>query len=208
MWKSTSRGFRVSMVKVGREFLRPSYGPSEVDPRFKKNSNQKQLSLKNCHGHNFQNITSQWNQSWLNTAAPPPPDGTFYSWTYLWNAQLKNLNLTWMNQKLTAELPTDFRKTFLHHFQSKHIWARWNDGSVFVFLPLVNWKQQRCALQYTPYQLQQSWSLDHFQIKYKYKHQIRKKDITKPQGCIFRLKCSHAELTKDHVLTSAYVNFF
>ena len=25
------------------------------------------------------------------------------------------------------------------------------------------------------------------------------------QGCIFRLTCSHRELTKDHVLTSAYV---
>ena len=25
------------------------------------------------------------------------------------------------------------------------------------------------------------------------------------QGCIFRLTCSQAELTKDHVLTSAYV---
>ena len=28
------------------------------------------------------------------------------------------------------------------------------------------------------------------------------------QGCIFRLKCSHPELTKDHVLTSAYVKIF
>ena len=28
------------------------------------------------------------------------------------------------------------------------------------------------------------------------------------QGCIFRLTCSHWELTKDHVLTSAYVKFF
>ena len=28
------------------------------------------------------------------------------------------------------------------------------------------------------------------------------------QGCIFRLTCSHAELTKDYVLTSAYVKFF
>ena len=28
------------------------------------------------------------------------------------------------------------------------------------------------------------------------------------QGCIFRLTCSHPELTEDHVLTSAYVNFF
>ena len=25
------------------------------------------------------------------------------------------------------------------------------------------------------------------------------------QGCIFRLTCSHPELTEDHVLTSAYV---
>ena len=25
------------------------------------------------------------------------------------------------------------------------------------------------------------------------------------QGCIFRLTCSHHELTEDHVLTSAYV---
>ena len=29
-----------------------------------------------------------------------------------------------------------------------------------------------------------------------------------PQGCIFRLTCSHRELTKDHVLTSTYVNIF
>ena len=28
------------------------------------------------------------------------------------------------------------------------------------------------------------------------------------QGCIFRLTCSHQELTKDHVLTSAYVKIF
>ena len=28
------------------------------------------------------------------------------------------------------------------------------------------------------------------------------------QGCIFRLTCSYPELTKDHVLTSAYVNIF
>ena len=28
------------------------------------------------------------------------------------------------------------------------------------------------------------------------------------QGCIFRLTCSHRELTKDHVLTSAYVKIF
>ena len=28
------------------------------------------------------------------------------------------------------------------------------------------------------------------------------------QGCIFRLMCSHRELTKDHVLTSAYVKIF
>ena len=28
------------------------------------------------------------------------------------------------------------------------------------------------------------------------------------QGCIFRLTCSHLELTKDHVLTSAYVKMF
>ena len=27
------------------------------------------------------------------------------------------------------------------------------------------------------------------------------------QGCIFRLTCSHPELTKDHVLTSAYVKY-
>ena len=27
-------------------------------------------------------------------------------------------------------------------------------------------------------------------------------------GCIFRLTCSHPELTKDHVLTSAYVKIF
>ena len=28
------------------------------------------------------------------------------------------------------------------------------------------------------------------------------------QGCIFRLTCSHHELTRDHVLTSAYVKIF
>ena len=28
------------------------------------------------------------------------------------------------------------------------------------------------------------------------------------QGCIFRLTCSHPELTKDHVPTSAYVKIF
>ena len=28
------------------------------------------------------------------------------------------------------------------------------------------------------------------------------------QGCIFRLTCSHGELTEDHVLTSAYVKIF
>ena len=28
------------------------------------------------------------------------------------------------------------------------------------------------------------------------------------QGCIFRLTCSHRELTEDHVLTSAYVKIF
>ena len=28
------------------------------------------------------------------------------------------------------------------------------------------------------------------------------------QGCIFRLMCSHRELTKDLVLTSAYVKIF
>ena len=28
------------------------------------------------------------------------------------------------------------------------------------------------------------------------------------QGCIFRLKCSHPEVTEDHVLTSAYVKIF
>ena len=28
------------------------------------------------------------------------------------------------------------------------------------------------------------------------------------QGCIFRLTCSHPELTEDHVLTSAYVRIF
>ena len=28
------------------------------------------------------------------------------------------------------------------------------------------------------------------------------------QGCIFRLTCSHPELTKDYVLTSVYVKIF
>ena len=32
--------------------------------------------------------------------------------------------------------------------------------------------------------------------------------VGQPQGCIFRLTCSHSELTKDHVLTSAYVKIF
>ena len=34
------------------------------------------------------------------------------------------------------------------------------------------------------------------------------KGITYRQGCIFRLTCSHRELTNDHVLTSAYVKIF
>ena len=33
-------------------------------------------------------------------------------------------------------------------------------------------------------------------------------DIDGGQGCIFRLMCSHRELTKDHVLTKAYVKIF
>ena len=32
--------------------------------------------------------------------------------------------------------------------------------------------------------------------------------IVKSQRCIFRLTCSHPELTEDHVFTSAYVKFF
>ena len=32
--------------------------------------------------------------------------------------------------------------------------------------------------------------------------------FTNHQGCIFRLTCSYPELTKDHVLTSAYVKIF
>ena len=32
--------------------------------------------------------------------------------------------------------------------------------------------------------------------------------LARIQGCIFRLTCSHHELTKDHVLTSAYVKIF
>ena len=32
--------------------------------------------------------------------------------------------------------------------------------------------------------------------------------INHHQGCIFRLTCSHRELTEDHVLTSAYVKIF
>ena len=32
--------------------------------------------------------------------------------------------------------------------------------------------------------------------------------MTHHQGCIFRLMCSHRELTKDRVLTSTYVKFF
>ena len=33
-------------------------------------------------------------------------------------------------------------------------------------------------------------------------------NITELQGCIFRLTCSHPELTEDHVLTSSYVKIF
>ena len=32
--------------------------------------------------------------------------------------------------------------------------------------------------------------------------------LARIQGCIFRLTCSQHELTKDHVLTTAYVKFF
>ena len=32
--------------------------------------------------------------------------------------------------------------------------------------------------------------------------------VGQPQGCIYRLTCSHSELTKDHVLTSAHVKIF
>ena len=42
-------------------------------------------------------------------------------------------------------------------------------------------------------------------------HQFRKVHACKSlchQGCIFRLTCSHPELTEDHVLTSAYVKIF
>ena len=34
------------------------------------------------------------------------------------------------------------------------------------------------------------------------------KNPSDPEGCIFRLMCSHPELTKDNVLTSAYVKIF
>ena len=33
-------------------------------------------------------------------------------------------------------------------------------------------------------------------------------NVSTVQGCIFRLTCSHHELIKDHVLTSAYVKIF
>ena len=33
-------------------------------------------------------------------------------------------------------------------------------------------------------------------------------DTHDEQGCIFRLTCSHPELTEDHVLTSGYVKIF
>ena len=36
---------------------------------------------------------------------------------------------------------------------------------------------------------------------------FRIKSLCWEQGCIFRLTCSHPELTEDHVLTSAYVKF-
>ena len=34
------------------------------------------------------------------------------------------------------------------------------------------------------------------------------KKVSQNQGCIFRLMCSYRRLTKDHVLTSAYVKIF
>ena len=33
-------------------------------------------------------------------------------------------------------------------------------------------------------------------------------DYDDDQGCIFRLTCSHPELTEDHVLTNAHVKVF
>ena len=36
----------------------------------------------------------------------------------------------------------------------------------------------------------------------------RKNQPISNQGCIFRLTCSHSGLTKDHVLTNAYIKFF
>ena len=41
--------------------------------------------------------------------------------------------------------------------------------------------------------------------QYKYVLFTTRDNCKRTQGCIFRLKCSHPELTKDHVLTSAYV---
>ena len=39
-------------------------------------------------------------------------------------------------------------------------------------------------------------------------YEISLRKIISRQGCIFRLTCSHPELTEDHVLTSAYVKIF
>ena len=36
----------------------------------------------------------------------------------------------------------------------------------------------------------------------------KSKHLNQHQGCIFRLTCSHPELTEDHVLTSAYAKIF
>ena len=41
-----------------------------------------------------------------------------------------------------------------------------------------------------------------------YSTQAGSQSLQLKQGCIFRLTCSHPELTEDHVLTSAYVKIF
>ena len=48
------------------------------------------------------------------------------------------------------------------------------------------------------------YHLEHYRHHYHY--QIH--EIKQDQGCIFRLTCFHAELTKDRVLTSAHVKNF
>ena len=49
-------------------------------------------------------------------------------------------------------------------------------------------------------------SVKHY-LRYESSTLLRYKELSS-QGCIFRLMCSHPELTEDHLLTSAYVKNF